>query len=107
MRLVEQLRKHADGVAKLYLDLFMSRVWKPFADAAQPDQEWPEVQQSLQRLRPLAEEALLAVFELVMAESIETVVGRELPRALQAKQARQSKESGKQPKTQRGPAGDA
>jgi DNA-binding transcriptional MerR regulator len=93
LRLVEELRKHADGVAKLYLDLFMKRIWKPFADADQPDQDWPDVLESLQRLRPLAEEALLAVFGLVMSERIDALVARELPRALQAQQYRTQKSS--------------
>ena len=97
LRLVEQLRKHADGVAKLYLDLFMSNVWKPFADAAQPDSEWPDVQGALQRLRPIAEEALVAVFDLVMAERIDAMFGRELARTVQARQERHAKASRSKP----------
>jgi DNA-binding transcriptional MerR regulator len=91
LKIVEQLRRHAEGVAKLYVDLFLQNVWKPFADADQPDDQWPTVQDALQRLRPLAEEALLAVFDLVMAERVDDLFGRELVRSVQAKSERHHK----------------
>jgi DNA-binding transcriptional MerR regulator len=91
LKLVEQLRRHADGVARLYLDVFMNNVWKPFSEAEQPDEQWPTVQDSLQRLRPIAEEALLAVFDLVMAERIEGMMGRELARTVQSQSDRKKR----------------
>ena len=38
---VGKLRKHADGVAKIYLDLFVTNVWTPFAEATSPPSSGP------------------------------------------------------------------
>jgi DNA-binding transcriptional MerR regulator len=78
---VERLRKQADGAAKAFIDLFIDEVWKPFEAQGRPPERWPEVVEALERLRPLAAEALLAVFRLVMTERVEEAFGRELERA--------------------------
>src|SRR4051794_31957703 len=93
LKLVEQLRRHADGIAKLYLELYLETVWKPFAEAGQPDDEWPAVQAALERLRGIAEEALLGVFELAMADRVDETFGREFTRMTQHR--KQSKSSGR------------
>lgn len=80
LEVVGQLRKHADGVAKLYLELFLSRVWAPFVEAGRPEARWPEVQRSLDELRQLATDALVGAFELVMSERVSDAFGRELAR---------------------------
>ena len=77
---VARLRKQADGAARSFIDLFLEQVWKPFDDAGRPPERWPEVRESLERLRPLAADALLAVFGLVMNERVEEAFGRELDR---------------------------
>ncbi len=92
LKLLERLRKQADGVAKLYLDTFMTNVWKPFVAAGQPDEDWPRVERALQGLRPIAQEALSAVFDLVMSDRVDELLSRELPRAVQARQTKSSKE---------------
>jgi DNA-binding transcriptional MerR regulator len=84
LKLVEQLRRHAEGVAKLYLELYLEAVWKPFADAGQPDEQWPAVQTALERLRGIAEEALLGMFDVTMAERVDETFGREFGRMTQA-----------------------
>lgn len=78
---VADLRKHADGVARLYLELYLTRVWTPFVDAGRPQEHWVRVQQALEEVRSLATEALLGAFELVMSERIEETFGRELLRS--------------------------
>jgi DNA-binding transcriptional MerR regulator len=80
MKLVEQLRRHAEGVSKLYLELYLEAVWKPFADAGQPDEQWPAVQTALERLRGVAEMALLGMFDVTMAERVDETFGREFSR---------------------------
>lgn len=84
LKLVEQLRRHAEGVAKLYLELYLEAVWKPFADAGQPDDEWPAVQTALERLRGIAEQALLGMFDVTMAERVDETFGREFGRMSQS-----------------------
>jgi DNA-binding transcriptional MerR regulator len=75
---VGKLRKHADGVAKIYLDLFVTNVWTPFADADQPAEQWSDVQRALDEVRSLATEALMGAFELVMSERVGEVLEREI-----------------------------
>jgi DNA-binding transcriptional MerR regulator len=80
LKVVGHLRRHADGVARTYLDLYVKRVWAPFVDAGQPADEWAGVEEALQHVRALASEALLSAFELVMAERVTDVFGREMTR---------------------------
>jgi DNA-binding transcriptional MerR regulator len=75
-----EIRKHADSVAKTFVELFVREVWKPFEDQGRPDQDLPKVREAVERLRPLATDALLAVFQLAMSDAVEQRVGRELER---------------------------
>ncbi len=77
---VGKLRKHADGVARIYLDLFVTNVWTPFAEADQPQDQWADVQRALDEVRSLATEALMGAFELVMSERVGEVLEREITR---------------------------
>lgn len=77
---VAQLRKQAEGVARLYLELFLSRVWTPFVEAGRPQERWPAVQAALDDVRQLATDALVGAFELVMSERVGEAFGRELVR---------------------------
>jgi DNA-binding transcriptional MerR regulator len=77
-----QVRTHARRVARVFIDLFMESVWKPFNEAGRPEEEWPKVREALERLRPLASEALLAIFQQVMSETVEETTGREIQRGL-------------------------
>ena len=61
-----KLRRHADGVSRTFVKLFLEEIWAPFEAAGRPDDQWPEIQEALERLRPLASDALLAVFGMAM-----------------------------------------
>jgi DNA-binding transcriptional MerR regulator len=82
LEVLSKLRRHADAVAKIYVDIFVKQVWKPFNEAGRPEDRWPEMQEAVERLRPLAAEALLAVFGPVMTDRVESTFGRELERSL-------------------------
>jgi DNA-binding transcriptional MerR regulator len=71
-------RRHAEGVAEAYVQLFLNEIWKPFVDEGRPEERWPDVREALERLRPLAAEVLLAVFGLAMTEATDRAFGREL-----------------------------
>ncbi len=77
---IEQLRRHADAVATLYLDLFLERVWTPFVEAGQPPERWSEVEGALRDVRGLATEALVGAFELVMSTRVTEVLDQQLAR---------------------------
>jgi len=76
--LIERVGGHADAVSKAFVRLFMERLWKPFAEAGQPDADWPKVREALEQMRPLATEALVAVFHQRMTQATERAFGREL-----------------------------
>jgi DNA-binding transcriptional MerR regulator len=75
---VEKLRRHAEGVARTFVDLFVEEVWKPFDAAGRPEEDWPKVREALERLRPLAASGLLAIFQLAMSEASERASERTL-----------------------------
>jgi DNA-binding transcriptional MerR regulator len=67
----EKLRRHADGVARTFVELFVKEIWQPFDRAGRPEADWPKVREALDRMRPLASDALLAVFQIAMGEAVE------------------------------------
>jgi DNA-binding transcriptional MerR regulator len=74
----EKLRKHAEGAARAFVDLFVKEVWEPFDRAGQPEEDWPKVRETLDRVRPLASDALLAMFQITMSEATEKAGERTL-----------------------------
>ncbi len=89
----EKLRRHADGVARAFVDLFVKEVWQPFDRAGRPERDWPRMSEALERMRPLAAGALLATFQIAMGEAVEKESERTLRLA-----ARPAKRSGKRRK---------
>ncbi len=83
--MLPKLFAQADAVAKTYVELFRSTVWRDFADAGLPADGWPEIQRTLEGIIPLAGQALVAAFREAMAREIEQVAYEELgldPRGL-------------------------
>jgi hypothetical protein len=74
----EQLRRHADGVARAFVDIFVKEIWEPFDRAGRPEEDWPRIREALDRMRPLAAQGLLAVFQIAMAEAAERASERTL-----------------------------
>jgi DNA-binding transcriptional MerR regulator len=77
----EKVRRQARGVAGVFVEVFIENVWKPFNRAGRPEEDWPKVREALERLRPLASETLLAIFQQVMSEEVEEATARHLQRA--------------------------
>jgi DNA-binding transcriptional MerR regulator len=84
----EDLRRRSEGVAKLFVELFVKEIWEPFDRAGRPEEDWPKVREALDRMRPLASDALLAMFQITMGESTEKAGERTLRDA--AKPSRRS-----------------
>jgi DNA-binding transcriptional MerR regulator len=74
------LRRHSEAVAQKYVQLFLEHLWRPFEEAGEPPEEFPRVREALERLRPLAGESLLAVFQTVMTDAVEAAIEREVSR---------------------------
>src|SRR3954469_11011746 len=71
------LRRHSEAVSQKYVQLFLDHLWRPFEEAGEPPEEFPRVQEALERLRPLAGESLLAVFPVVMTDAVGAGIARE------------------------------
>ncbi len=78
MATAEKLRRHADGVARTFVDLFVEEIWEPFEAAGRPEADWPRIREALERMRPLAAQGLLATFQIAMSEATERASERTL-----------------------------
>ena len=76
-----KLHDHADAVARAYVDLFTEQIWEPFDKAGRPDDDWQKVLEALEAMRPLASDALLAMFQITMGEETEKAAERTLRNA--------------------------
>lgn len=77
---IEKLNRNSHSAARTFVDLFLEELWKPFDQAGRPDAEWPEIIQAIERLRPLAVDALVATFRLTLTEEVEKAFGEVLER---------------------------
>ncbi len=71
----EQIERHCDVISASFVNLFLDEVWQPFLEAGMPVARWPEIEQSVDGLRPLATEALLAIFGQRMSAQIDAAFG--------------------------------
>src|SRR4051794_12323694 len=91
-----KMRRQAQAVARTFVELFLDAVWKPFDEAGRPEDQWPQVVEALESLRPLASEALMAVFQMVMSDVTEEAFGRVLKQ--ERKSSSQSSRKGRRRK---------
>ena len=80
IEVIRVLKRHSEAVARAYADLFVERVWRPFERGERTDSDWSDLRDALERLRPLAAQSLLAVFQVVMTDTVEETMDRELGR---------------------------
>jgi DNA-binding transcriptional MerR regulator len=80
LSLVSKLEDQCSAIAREFVKLFLEDVWKPFAAAGYPQERWAEVTESIERLRPLSSQTLLAAYQLTMTREVEAAFGRELAR---------------------------
>jgi DNA-binding transcriptional MerR regulator len=76
--MLPKLFSHTDAIAKVYVELFRSTVWRRFADAGMPADGWPEIQRTLEHIIPLAGQVLVAAFREAMGREIEVAAFEEL-----------------------------
>jgi hypothetical protein len=73
--ILEEIERHCDSVSRAFVRLFIKEVWKPFQQADMPAERWPEIEDAVQRLRPAASEALMAIFQQRLATEVEAAFG--------------------------------
>lgn len=77
---LEVIQRSSAHTAEAFAQLFLRWVWQPFEEEGRPEERWGEVLESIERLRPIASEALVSVFRMVMSKTVEDEFGRELGR---------------------------
>ena len=74
--LIERVSRDCDSISRGFTKLFLRELWEPFDEAGQPDEGWDELIEGVDALRPLASEALLALFNLRMTTQLEAAFGK-------------------------------
>jgi DNA-binding transcriptional MerR regulator len=80
---LDEIERGSRSIARAFVTLFVEQVWRPFAESGQSDSEWPDVRNAIERMRPLATDAVMAVFRRTMTEAVEQRFGEELERRSQ------------------------
>jgi DNA-binding transcriptional MerR regulator len=80
LSVMSKLQRHTEGIARIFVQVFLRFIWEPFDEAGRPEAEWPRVQDAIDQLRPLASEALTAAFLQTMTASVEVAFGEQLDR---------------------------
>jgi DNA-binding transcriptional MerR regulator len=87
---IEKLNRTSQTAARIFVDLFLSELWKPFDEAGRPNEEWARMTESIGRLRPIAVDALNANFRLVLTEQVEQAFGEVLDRGKKDRRKKKS-----------------
>jgi DNA-binding transcriptional MerR regulator len=67
---LETMRAHLEPVAAAFVKVFDEAVLAPWDERGRPVEEWPAISAAVDRIRPLAGEAVLSVFHQMMANVI-------------------------------------
>jgi DNA-binding transcriptional MerR regulator len=81
LAVIEEVRRRAEGIARAFVDLFLEEVWRPFEKAGRPEDRWDEITETIERLRPLASDVVVAMFKQTMAAEAEDAFGKVLKSA--------------------------
>ena len=71
LSILEDIDRHCESVSRSFVELFLHEIWKPFAQADMPAERWPEIEHAVERLGPVASEAVIAIFQRRLSEQIE------------------------------------
>ncbi|HEY2161761.1 MAG TPA: MerR family transcriptional regulator [Solirubrobacteraceae bacterium] len=71
LSVIAEINRHCESVSRSFVKLFISEVWKPFAQADMPTDRWPEIEDAIDRLRPAASGAVIAIFQRTLSTEIE------------------------------------
>lgn len=85
LAVVEDVKRSCESVARTFVRLFLDDVWKPYEQAGHPEERLEEVVESIERLRPIASQVVLAVFQQTMSREVEASFGKELRRLSEGK----------------------
>lgn len=75
---IEKVQRNSETTSRAFVALFLDEIWKPFSDAGQPTDRWPDITEAIERLRSLASEVVLATFKQAMEAEVEKAFGKVL-----------------------------
>jgi DNA-binding transcriptional MerR regulator len=82
---IAKVEDRCQSIAREFVRLFMEDVWKPFEESGYPEDRWPEVRSSIEQLRPLSTQALMAVYQMTMSDQVDHAFGKQLERLSKGK----------------------
>ena len=71
LAVLEDIDRHCESVSRSFVELFVHEIWKPFAQADMPAERWPEIEHAVERLGPVASDALMAIFQRRLGAELE------------------------------------
>jgi DNA-binding transcriptional MerR regulator len=76
------LAEHLEAIAQRFVDDVRGQLWRPFADAGMPAEQWPMMLSTIESLLPVASQAVVAIFRDKLNESIDEAMGEEIAQFL-------------------------
>lgn len=78
------LSEHLDAIAHRFVDEVRGQLWKPFAEAGMPAEQWPAMLTTIESLLPVASQAVVAIFRDKLNEAIDEAMGEEIGQIIAA-----------------------
>jgi DNA-binding transcriptional MerR regulator len=78
LTVAEKVNRHSRSIAGAFVELFMKDVVGDADPPALSPEEWKRLREALERLRPLATEAVTAAFHQTMTQVVERQLGKSL-----------------------------
>lgn len=85
LAVLSKVQDRCRSVAREFVRLFLEDVWKPFEREGYPEERWPEVRAALDQLRPLSSQALMGIYQMTMADEVDSAFGKQLERLSRGK----------------------
>ncbi|MDO9355904.1 MAG: MerR family transcriptional regulator [Solirubrobacteraceae bacterium] len=73
-----KVRELSAEAARTFVEIVKHEVWDPFEEAGRPEDQWPQIAEAIDAVRPLAAQIFSQLLEPTIAAEIERVFGEEL-----------------------------
>ena len=73
---LQVLMEHSRSVADAFVQMFLDVQWKDYVAAGMPPERLPELQSLIERLQPLASQAVVAAFQQAMTQAVAPALER-------------------------------
>lgn len=80
LELLPFIAAHMQEVSQRLVGEVREQLWEPFAEQGCPEEQWPQMLQLIERLLPVAGQAVVAIFRRELNRAIDEALGEELQR---------------------------